>query len=68
MYKLVYRNISNNTTIKEYLFYLKSEKRRMFLEQDDVELLSYECLCPPVWSKEFWRTFWYCLTNRTTYR
>lgn len=69
MYKIIYRNILNNTLIEEYCFWDKEEKRRMCLtDQKDTELVFCERLKPCLWSKEFWKTFWLCLINTTTYK
>lgn len=66
MYKLTYRNIPNNIKVEEYCFCDHEEKRRLFIEDaDDLELISHERLMPCLWSAEFWKLFWRCLTNYT---
>ena len=66
MYKLTYRNISNNIKVEEYCFWDHEEKRRLFIEEEgDLELISHERLMPCMWSVEFWKMFWLCLTNYT---
>lgn len=69
MYKLTYRNIPNNIIVEEYCFWDKEENRRIFIdEQGDTEMITCERLNPRLWSVDFWKTFWYCLTNTTWYR
>lgn len=66
MYKLIYRNIPNNIKVEEYCFGNHEEKRRLFIEDaEGLELISHERLMPRLWSAEFWKLFWRCLTNYT---
>ena len=66
MYRITYRNIPNNIKVEEYCFWKKQEARRLFIdEQGDLNLISCEPLCPLMFSIEFWRIFWRCLTNYT---
>ena len=66
MYELIYRNLETGALIKEYCFADYEEKRRLFIEDaGDLELISHERLMPRLWSAEFWKLFWRCLTNYT---
>lgn len=64
MYRLTYRNIPNNIKVEEYCFWDKKEQRTLFIdEEEDLELISSERLWPTLWSMEFWKLFWRCLTG-----
>ena len=66
MYRITYRNIPNNIKVEEYCFWQKQEARRLFIDEEgDLEFISCECLRPMLWSREFWRVYWRCLTNYT---
>lgn len=66
MVTLVYKNLTDGITIKEYCFTDYAEKRRLFLEeQEDIEFLMEMSIHRPFLSAEWATIFWKCLTHET---
>lgn len=66
MVALIYKNLTDGITIKEYCFTDYAEKRRLALgEQKDMEFLMEMSMHPLFLSAEWFTTFWKCLTHET---
>ena len=66
MVALIYKNLTDGITIKEYCFASYAEKRRLFLEkQYNIEFLMEMSMYPLFLSAEWASTFWKCLTHET---
>lgn len=64
MVALIYKNLTNGITIKEYCFAGYAEKRRLALdEQEDMEFLMEMFMHPLFLSAEWFSTYWKCLTH-----
>ena len=66
MVALIYKNLTDGITIKEYCFASYAEKRRLFLEkQYNIEFLMEMSMHRPFLSAEWFTIFWKCLTHET---
>lgn len=66
MVALIYKNLTDGITIKEYCFASYAEKRRLFLEkQYNIEFLMEMSMNRPFLSAEWFTIFWKCLTHET---
>lgn len=66
MVALIYKNLTDGITIKEYCFASYAEKRRLFLEkQYNIEFLMEMSIYPLFLSAEWASTFWKCMTHET---
>ena len=66
MVALIYKNLTDGITIKEYCFASYAEKRRLFLEkQYNIEFLMEMSMHRPFLSVEWFTIFWKCLTHET---
>lgn len=66
MVALIYKNLTDGITIKEYCFASYAEKRRLFLEkQYNIEFLMEMSMHRPFLSAEWFTTFWKCMTHET---
>ena len=66
MVALIYKNLTDGITIKEYCFASYAEKRRLFLEkQYNIEFLMEMSMHPLFLSAEWASTFWKCMTHET---
>ena len=66
MVALIYKNLANGITIKEYCFAGYAEKRRLALEeQEDIEFLMEMSMHRLFLSVEWFSLYWKCLTHET---